>query len=289
VYAAPRGWHWSVEDGAAPVFTTAPLDQTIIATSIPMPVPANDLGPVAAEDALSPPVTITNDAPAEFPVGDTTVTWTATDAAGNSTTVDQLVTIVDEPPAFSVIADCTLRTEGTSVTVGDWATDCPDSFDVSDLVDGSNVTIACDSNQLDLGTHTVSCTACDTQGNESAPDSLTVIVEHAYLVEIDRIKGNIKAGSTVPLDFRFLDPDTGQPIDSSGIIPSISWSGPFSGPNCTGTNTGTGDGNDSGMSDYRLTGFTWQFSWQTPDIPGSYYLTISPPGTAESSICVTLK
>jgi len=40
-------------------------------------------------------VTITNDAPAVFPLGTTTVTWTATDDSGNVVTAAQTVTIVD--------------------------------------------------------------------------------------------------------------------------------------------------------------------------------------------------
>ncbi len=38
---------------------------------------------------------ITNDAPSVFPLGETIVTWTATDEAGNSATATQLVTVVD--------------------------------------------------------------------------------------------------------------------------------------------------------------------------------------------------
>ncbi len=37
----------------------------------------------------------TNDAPATFPLGETTVTWTVTDDAGNTATDTQLVTITD--------------------------------------------------------------------------------------------------------------------------------------------------------------------------------------------------
>ena len=39
--------------------------------------------------------TITNDAPDVFPLGETIVTWTATDSSGNSATSTQTVTIVD--------------------------------------------------------------------------------------------------------------------------------------------------------------------------------------------------
>ena len=45
--------------------------------------------------------TITNDAPAVFTVGTTTVTWTATDASGNTATATQLITIEDhELPGY---------------------------------------------------------------------------------------------------------------------------------------------------------------------------------------------
>ena len=38
---------------------------------------------------------ITNDAPEFFPLGETVVTWTATDTSGNSASDTQLVTIID--------------------------------------------------------------------------------------------------------------------------------------------------------------------------------------------------
>ncbi len=37
-----------------------------------------------------------NDAPSSFPVGTTTVTWTATDAAGNTASCTQTVTVTDD-------------------------------------------------------------------------------------------------------------------------------------------------------------------------------------------------
>ena len=64
------------------------------------PVQANDcgavaLGTVAAEDACDADLQLSNDAPASFGPGPTTVTWTATNDDGQSNTATQLVTVVD--------------------------------------------------------------------------------------------------------------------------------------------------------------------------------------------------
>jgi hypothetical protein len=53
-----------------------------------------DLGNAIATDEVEV-ASITNDAPAVFPLGDTVVTWTATDSSGNSVNATQTVTVVD--------------------------------------------------------------------------------------------------------------------------------------------------------------------------------------------------
>ena len=69
---------------------TAPVDVTAEATGLETVV---DIGTATVMDAVG--VTITSDAPATYAVGTTTVTWTATDAAGNSGTATQRVTVQD--------------------------------------------------------------------------------------------------------------------------------------------------------------------------------------------------
>src|SRR6185503_10384039 len=53
------------------------------------------LGAPTVSDNCAGVITVTNDAPAAYPVGVTTVTWTATDVAGNTATCTQLVTVTD--------------------------------------------------------------------------------------------------------------------------------------------------------------------------------------------------
>ena len=52
------------------------------------------LGNPVSSDLVDTP-SISNDAPDVFPLGETTITWTATDTSGNSASVTQTVTVVD--------------------------------------------------------------------------------------------------------------------------------------------------------------------------------------------------
>ncbi|HEY7506492.1 MAG TPA: HYR domain-containing protein, partial [Nitrososphaera sp.] len=80
---------------------------------------------------------VTNDAPSGgFPVGTTIVTWTATDAAGNSATISQNVRIVDTTPPTIIAPQDGVHyvdedTEFSVVPLG--------SPDVSDIADASPV------------------------------------------------------------------------------------------------------------------------------------------------------
>lgn len=82
-----------IVDTTAPV-VTAPAAVTIEATG---PQTAVDLGTASATDAVGVS-SIGSDAPGAFAVGITVVTWTATDAAGNSGIATQDVTVTDTTP-----------------------------------------------------------------------------------------------------------------------------------------------------------------------------------------------
>ncbi len=80
--------------------------------------------PSASDNCVT--VTITNNAPVTFPVGNTTVTWTATDGSGNTATSTQLVTIIDaQPPTITAPAALNLTNDAgqcgrakTNITLG---------------------------------------------------------------------------------------------------------------------------------------------------------------------------
>lgn len=93
---------WSADDGCG---GTSTCTQTITVTDTTAPTihcPPDvvvdgccvtiDIGMATADDDCSE-VTVTNDAPAEFCMGTTIVTWTATDGCGNSVSCTQSVTV----------------------------------------------------------------------------------------------------------------------------------------------------------------------------------------------------
>jgi len=87
----------TVVDTTPPTFLTVPADVTVTQTS-PNGTPVN-IGLATATDIVDASPTITNNAPALFLVGITTVTWTATDHSGNAATATQKVTVVANTPS----------------------------------------------------------------------------------------------------------------------------------------------------------------------------------------------
>ncbi len=73
-----------------PPVVTAPPDITTTDTT-------PDIGTGTAIDNVDGPLTPTNDSPGTFPLGTTIVTWSATDAAGNTGTDTQSVTVQEAP------------------------------------------------------------------------------------------------------------------------------------------------------------------------------------------------
>ena len=107
-----------------------------------------------------------------FPLGGTTVSCTAADAAGNAATGSFTVTVVDTtPPTLNLPAPLTLEATSAAGATGTF------TATATDLVDGS-VPVSCapsSGSTFPLGVTTVSCSASDTAGN-GATGSFTVTV-----------------------------------------------------------------------------------------------------------------
>ena len=113
-------------DLVAPVFTSVPAAFTVAAidangTPATDPIIQNAFNSATAVDDRPGPVTIANDAPGVFPLGDTLVTLTATDAAGNQGIATVRITVEDQlPPQITAPADTIVITTGplTQVNLG---------------------------------------------------------------------------------------------------------------------------------------------------------------------------
>jgi hypothetical protein len=100
---------------------------------------------------------------APFPVGVTTVTWTATDASGNVSSAKQSITVFDkEAPSLTVPPDLTTPATSPSGAVVNF------SFSASDNVAVTSSSCEPQSGtQFPIGPKLVQCTAVDAAGNET--------------------------------------------------------------------------------------------------------------------------
>ena len=104
-----------IQDTTNPL-VTAPLDITVEATSESQNTVK--IGEATATDIIGIQ-SITSDAPDAFSLGETIVTWTATDNTGNSATITQKITVVDTTaPSITVPSDVTFEALGPAAKIG---------------------------------------------------------------------------------------------------------------------------------------------------------------------------
>ncbi|CAM3626591.1 gliding motility-associated C-terminal domain-containing protein [Flavobacterium chungbukense] len=132
------------------------------------------LGSPVTSDNCGGTVTVTNNAPSSFPIGNTTVTWTATDAAGNTQTCTQTVTVNDtQKPSITCPATVVVSTDAnscvaTGVTLGTPVTS-----------DNCNGTVTVTNNapsSFSIGNTTVTWTATDAAGNTQTCTQVVKVV-----------------------------------------------------------------------------------------------------------------
>ena len=159
----------TVEDTAAPDIT-APAAYTTEATATLTPLGRTHYGTATSTDRDA---MITDDAPLVFPLGPTTITWTATDKSTNEMMDTQVVTIVDTTkPDITAPANITEEATGptTSVTVG--------QATATDLVtDPVRITRSPEGNEFAVGTHTITWKADDGNGNISTAEQTITITD----------------------------------------------------------------------------------------------------------------
>ena len=148
-----------------------PSDMEIEAIGIDTKI--DDLGELITED-ISEIDSVSNDAPESFPLGETVVTWTATDTSGNTASDTQLVTVVDTTaPSISQLED--IIVDATSPTSNVVELTSPISGDIiSDVIINNNAP-----NAFPFGETVVTWSVEDESGNISYTDHKVIVVDNS--------------------------------------------------------------------------------------------------------------
>ena len=190
------------------------------------------LGNPTAADNCS--VTTSNDAPSSYPVGTTTVTWTAVDPSGNDVTATQTVTVVDNiDPTITAPADVTVNVDAgqcsaaaANVTLGTPVT--ADNCAVSSTTNDAP-------NSFPVGTTTVTWTVTDASGRTAtASQDVTVVdnIDPTLSVPAANISANTSDDGTGDCT---VDIAVGDATFADNCSADLSWV-------LTGATTGTGNG-----------------------------------------------
>ena len=271
---------------------SAALEVTIDTTGPSISVPQN-LAPFEAKDpngatvsydatatdAVDGLVSVSCDPPSgsTFPIGTTTVTCTATDVAGNTSTKNFSVTVQDStaPVISGVPFDVTKAPTGTTGTV---VTYTPPT--AQDAVDGS-VSVNCEpppGSTFPIGTTTVTCTATDATKNTSTATFKVSILYgwNGFLQPINDTahqtgiaQSKFKLGQTIPVRFALYDA-AGTAVQQTGK-PTFTRSGNRG--SCDSSTTletevaSTADPNAA----YTFNGGQYHYNWSTKGLTAGEY------------------
>jgi len=221
----------TVADAGIPA-VTAPAD---LALSVPLgsSLPSSDpsivafLAGASATDEADGALSVTHDAPANFPVGSTTVTFSATDAAGNTGTATATVTVNDGgAPTITAPDSITVSiAAGSSASIsGPEISAFLNGATAVDAVDGAIAVTHNAPAAFPIGVTAVTFSATDTFGNTSTVSSNVTIVDGGVPhisapadIAIDIIDGNAVPASE-PTIAAFLDAATASD-DVDGALP----------------------------------------------------------------------
>ncbi len=199
-----------VADTTAPDIT-APANVTAEATGVLTTVAYDS---ATATDAVGP-VTISSDAPAQFPLGETTIHWTATDGAMNSSSTTSTVTVVDTtPPTVDDNADQTLEATSAAGAAATFPTPT-----AHDLVDGDFASI-CDyasGATFPIGTTTVTCSATDAHNNTGSSSFDITVQDTTPPVIAAHGDESAEATSAAGAIVSYTSPATSDIVDGAGV------------------------------------------------------------------------
>lgn len=182
----------TAKDTTPPVIQIQQPAITVEATYSTMTV---NLGIVTATDTVDGAITPVSNAPAAFPIGVTTVTWTATDAAGNTATAQQLVTVQDTtPPMISAPAAMTAdSTTGQPIAVAIGTATATDTFGPVAISNNAPAVFP-------IGVTTVTWTATDANGNSATATQTVTVNDTSVLANLPPDPGSAGEATLAGID-----------------------------------------------------------------------------------------
>jgi hypothetical protein len=186
-------------DNTAPSITP-PRNVTVEATGR---MTAVNIGQAVAVDDEDGTVTARPSTEGPFPVGVTIVTWTASDAEGNTATATQRVTVLDRTaPQLVVPDDISTGASGvlTAIDLGEAS--------AYDVVSGDVTPVADNSGPFTSGWHEITWTATDAAGNSTSAVQYVVILPQADFV----INQTVSEGSEVAVGVVLSGPAPDYPV-----------------------------------------------------------------------------
>jgi hypothetical protein len=237
-----------VQDTTKPI-VTAPANVGPVEATGPLTTVAH--GSATDSDVVGV-VFRSNDAPAQFPVGTTMITWIARDLAGNEGSATSTVTVVDTtaPILGGVGPDITVEATSPAGAAASWPV--PTAFD---LVDGARP-VSCTpaaGGTFALGTTTVTCSASDTRGNEASRGFTVTVRDTTAPVIAAHADVNVIASSNSSAVVTYTTPTATDLVDTSVTVTCTPVSGStFNAGSTTVTCSATDHAGNTATSSFKV-------------------------------------
>jgi hypothetical protein len=237
-----------VQDTTKPE-VTAPADVGPVEATGPLTTVVH--GTATDSDAVGV-VSRSNDAPAQFPVGVTTITWIARDLAGNEGSATSTVTVVDTtaPTLSGVSADTTVEATSPAGAAVSWP--APTAFD---LVDGARP-VSCTpaaGSTFALGTTAVTCSTSDTRGNGASQGFTVTVRDTTAPVIASHADVNVIASSNSSAVATYATPTATDLVDTTVTVTCTPVSGStFNAGSTTVTCTATDHAGNTATSTFKV-------------------------------------